>query len=527
MSSIPFRTLLAIIAISFCSNPLLGQTWEVYDLQGNLKSLGIYDRVEVLSETVIIGKSEKGLAMLSRELKPLVDLKGEEVFQYLSPWIIVKGSQGIGAFHEYGIAAFPLEYDEIETYVTYLIGRKGKDFWLYEKGSGKTISLGTWDSCKFTKNGIIIAQKGGNYFLPRSKDPERQYQLIEENEGSYLLAKEATGFGILNFEGDYVMQPILSQLEHTKGDYFYGFDENQYLLIKGDFIRSDVSYNSYHKITKEGGLMLEYIHGKLRRVMEEDGILLDAVGMESVRVVGENLYNVTFRDKSVGLLGKKGWQVQPTIGPSWINPGTEGLFPAGKDGKTGFINSSGKWIIDPQFTEASNFHESISFFRNSSKWGLMGINGNIVSESRWDEIKNFSSGIAIAKESGRLFLLDKTGKPLNQKGFDQVCRLKEGYFLVEIEGKRGLLDNSGKEILPVEFENIQVEKSDFFIVIKDGLTGVLNEKGDVIFPINYQEIVADWTGNQILAKELYKPIIIQGLETPSKGKRKKGLSQMD
>ncbi|WP_332911131.1 hypothetical protein [Algoriphagus boritolerans] len=119
------------------------------------------------------------------------------------------------------------------------------------------------------------------------------------------MAKESTGFGILNFEGDYVMQPILSQLEHTRGNYFYGYDENQYLLIKGDHIRSDVSYNSYHKITKEGDLLLEYIHGKLRRVMEEDGILLDAVGMESVNVVGKNHYIITFRDKSIGLLGKK------------------------------------------------------------------------------------------------------------------------------------------------------------------------------------------------------------------------------
>lgn len=516
------RTLLFVFAFSLLSTCVLSQTWEVYDLEGNLKSLAIYDRIEVLSETVIIGKNEQGLSMLSRDLKPLVDLKGDEVFQYLTPWILVKGPNGIGAFHEYGIQAFPLEYDQIETYYNFLLGRKGKDYWLYEKGNGKTSSLGTWDDCKFTKNGILIAQKDGFYFLPRSKDPERRFNLIEENEGSYLLAKESTGFGILNFEGDYVMQPILSQLEHSKGDYFYGFDENQYLLIKGDFVQSDVSYNSYHKITKEGNLLLEYIHGKLRRVMEEDGILLDAVGMESVRVVGENSYNVTFREGKIGLLGKKGWEVQPTAGIDWINPGSEGLFPAGKDGKTGFVNSLGQWVIEPKFLEASNFKEKISTFRNSSNWGLVGIDGAIISDAKWDEIKSFSAGIAVAKAGGKFFLLEKSGQTLNQEGFDQICRLKEGYFLVEKASKRGLLDNSGKEILAAEFENIQVEKPDFFIVTKDGLTGVINEKGDAIFPINYQEIVADWTGNQILVKELYKPVIIQAVEEPTNGKRKKG-----
>jgi hypothetical protein len=514
--------LLVLLVIYFSSSPLSGQTWEVYDLQGNLKSLAIYDQLEVLSETVLTGKNKNGLAMLSRDLTPLVDLKGAEIHQYLSPWILVKGPNGIGAFHEYGVQAFPLEYDEIQTYYNFLLGRKGKEYWFYEKGNGKTSALGTWDDCRFSKNGVIIGQKEGNYFLPRSKDPERRYQLIQENEGSYLLAKETTGFGILNFEGDYVMQPILSQLEHTKGDYFYGFDEKQYLLIKGDHIRSDVSYNSYHKITKEGSLLLEYIHGKLRRVMEEGGILLDAVGMESVGIVGPDLYNVTFRDSTVGLLGKKGWLVTPTSNVQWINSGTVGFFPAGKDGKTGFVNSSGQWVIEPQFDEVGSFHETIALFNNSNKWGLVGMDGNIISDARWDEIKSFSAGVAVAKENGKFFLLDKTGQALNQIGYDQVCRLNEGYFLVEKEGKKGLLDSSGKEILPLEFQNIQVEKPDFFIVTKNELTGVLDEKGDVIFPIYYQEIVADWAGNQILVKDRYKPVIIEVEEEPTNGKRKKG-----
>ncbi|WP_111670428.1 WG repeat-containing protein [Algoriphagus litoralis] len=515
------RILLFSFALLALAPSLSAQTWEVYDLQGNLKSLAIYDRIKVLSETVIVGKNEQGLAMLSRELNPLVDLKGDEVFQYLAPWILVKGPNGIGAFHEYGLQALPLEYDEINTYFNFLLGRKGSDFWYFDKGNGKTTALGKWDSLKFSKNGILIGQKNGGYFLPLSKDPERRFDLIEENEGSYLLAKESTGFGILNFEGNYVMQPILSQLEHTTGDYFYGFDENQYLLIKGDFIKSDVSYNSYHKITKEGDLLLEFIHGKLRRVMEEDGILLDAVGMESVKVVGKKQYNVAFRDSTIGLLGENGWQVKPTVGIDWINPGAEGLFPAGKNGKSGFVNSEGKWVIEPNYAKVENFNETIASFRNSPKWGLIGTDGKIISEAKWDEIKKFSAGMAVAKAEGKYFLLNKNGQVINEEGLDQICRLKEGYFLVEKGGKRGLWNTSGEVILPLEFDNIQVEKSDFFIVTKDGSTGALNEKAEAIFPINYKEIVADWAGNQILVKELYKPVVIQ-LEEPTTGKRKKG-----
>ncbi|MBN7812172.1 WG repeat-containing protein [Algoriphagus sp. H41] len=521
MISPSVRRLLLAAAFSLSSNLIYSQTWEVYDPQGKLKSRAIYDRIEVLSESVIIGKNEKGLAMLSRDLKPVVDLQGEEVYQYLAPWILVKGPKGIGAFHEYGQQALALEYEEIQTYFNFLLGKKGGEYWLFEKGNGKTTALGKLDDAKLTHHGMLITQKNGNFYLPLSKDPERPYEMLSENKGNYLLAKEATGFGIINIEGDYVMDPVVDQLEHTKGDYFYGFDQNQYLLIKGDEVKSDVAYNSYHRITKEGDLMLEYIHGKLRRVMEEDGILLDAVGMESVELIGDNLFNVRFRENKLGLLGKKGWQVQPTTDIEWIKAGTEGLFPAGKKGLSGFVNSSGSWVVEPRFAETGQFSEQISKYRNTVTWGLMAFDGRIIQEPKWDEIKDFSAGIAIAKTGGEFHLLNKNGEVLNESGFDKVCRLKEGYFLVEKAGKQGLLDQSGSELLPLAFENIQVENPDFMIVKKDGLVGAINIQGEVIIPVNYQEIVADWSGNQVLAKELYQPVVIQ-IEEPQTGKRKKG-----
>ncbi len=521
MISLSIRFALVAFVTLISSDFLFSQTWEVYDLKGNLKSRAIYERIEVLGETVIVGTNENGLAMLSGELKPMVDLQGEEVYQYLTPWILVKGPQGIGAFHEYGQQALPLEYDEIQTYFSMLLGKKGSAYWLYEKGKDKTTALGDLDAAKLTRNGMLITQKDGSYFLPLSKHPERPFQLLLENEGAYLLAKESTGFGIINVEGDYVMDPVVDQLEHSRGDYFYGFDESQYLLIKGDMVQSDVAYNSYHRITKDGELMLEYIHGKLRRVMEEDGILLDAVGMESVQLVGSDLFNVKFRENKLGLLGKRGWQVSPTTGLEWIKPGSEGLFPAGKGGMTGFVNSTGEWAIDPRFAETGNFSQRIAKYRNTLAWGLIGMDGKIISEPRWDEINEFAAGFAIAKSKGQFFLVDPTGQTLNELGYDKICRLKDGFYLVETADKKGLLDSFGKEILPVEFENIHMEKSDILIVKKNGLVGGLNLKGDVIIPINYQEIVADWSGNQILAKELYKPVVIQ-IDEPVTTKRKKG-----
>lgn len=490
-------------------------------MKGILQHRAIYDKIEILGESVTIGKNEKGLYLLSPDLRPMLDLQGEEVYQYLQPWIVVKGPKGLGAFHEYGQLALPLEYEEIKTYTNILLARRGNDYWIFERGKNKISELGSAEEATITHHGMVILKKGGKFYLPLSEQPERPYEFLQENEGNFLLAKESTGYGLINREGMFVLDPVLDQLEHTKGNFFYGFDENQYLLVHGDEIRAQVSYNSYHKITKEGDLMLEYIHGKLRRVIEEDGILLDAVGMESVILIGKELYNVRFRENKLGLLGKKGWLVQPTSDADWIGLGSEGLYPAKKNGKWGFVSESGNWIILPQFEEVGTFSERLAAYRNGNFWGLINSDGRIVNEAKWKEVKNFSGGIAIVKsEDASFYLLNSAGNLANPTGFEKICRLKDGYFLVETMGKKGILENTGNSVLPLEFEQIEVVAKDLFIVYKNGLAGIINSSGNTLFPIQYQQIQLDWSGQKVLAKEMYVPVVIP-VEEPST-KRKKG-----
>jgi hypothetical protein len=512
---------LCLISSFYFSTLSQAQTWEVYNEQLQLQSRLMYDKIELLSETVRIGKKGDEISLLSKDLTPAVVLQGKEVYQYLEPWILVKGENGIGAYHEYGQLVLPLEYEEIQTYYNLLLAKKAGSYWLFERGTGKTTSLGRLDEAKLTRLGMVITRKGNEYFLPLSKNPDKPYELLEESEGDFILAKEVTGFGLINREGDYVMDPVIDRLEPTKGNFYYGFDERQYLLIEGNDIQSNIRYNSFHEITFQNGLMLEYIHGKLRRVMEEDGILLDAVGIEEVKMIGNNLYNVRFRDGKLGLLGKTGWLVQPMDSVDQIDFGTEGLFPAKAKGAVGFVNQLGIWIIPAQFSEASLFKEKLASYRNSTNWGLINSSGEIISTPQWEEIKPFVKGISIAKNSGKFYLINKSGVKINTEGFDNIFRASDDFFLVENAGNTGLLDPTGNVLLPAEFQNIRREKKDFLVVNKDGLTGVINESGEVILPLAYQEILVDWNNGQILTKSLYEPVVVQ-LSEPTGKRNKKG-----
>ncbi|TXE10251.1 WG repeat-containing protein [Algoriphagus aquimarinus] len=516
-----FTLLVSLILTFLTTKATQAQSWEVYDTKIQLQSRLIYDEIDLLSETVRIGKAGNELSLLSSDLRPAVSLVGTEIYQYLEPWIIVKGPNGIGAFHEYGQQVLPLEYDKIDTYFNMLLASKGNEYWLFQRGFNKTTYLGELDEAKITNTGLIIIRKGNEYSMPLSSNPDKTFELLSDNKGEFVLAKEASGFGLINREGDYVMDPIIETLQHTHGNFYYGFNQDQYLLIEGNDIKSNIRYNSFHKITFENDIMLEYIHGKLRRVMEDDGILLDDVGITSVDKIGQDLYNVHFRDARIGLLGKKGWLVKPMLEVDEIKFGNEGLFPAKSKGAFGFVNASGDWVIKPQYAETTLFSEKMAAYRTTQNWGLIRSSGELVSDASWEEIKPFQKGLAIARANGKYFLLNTFGAALNTEGYDNIYRTTDGYFTVEKSGKSGLLDSEANEVIPTEFENLRRERKNFVIVQKDGLTGVINEAGEIILPLAYEKILVDWANEQIFTKNSYIPTVIQ-LNEESGKKNKKG-----
>ncbi|WP_339863946.1 WG repeat-containing protein [uncultured Algoriphagus sp.] len=516
-----FTLLVCLLSTFFISEAAHSQSWEVYNTNIQLQSRLIYDEIELLSETVKIGKKGSELSLLSNDLRPAVSLVGTEVYQYLEPWILVKGPKGIGAFHEYGQQVLPLEYEKIQTYFNMLLASKGNEYWLFERGNNRTTYLGELDEAIITKTGLIITRKGNEYSLPLSSNPDKAFELLKANDGEFVLAKEESGFGLINREGDYVLDPVIDTLEHTHGNFYYGFDESQYLLIEGNDIKSNIRYNSFHKITFENDIMLEYIHGKLRRVMEDDGILLDDVGMTKVEKIGKDLYNVYFRDNKMGLLGKKGWLVQPMLEVEEIKLGNEGLFAAKSNGAYGFVNSTGTWVIKPQYVETTVFSENIAAYKSSLNWGLINSTGELISDPTWEEIKPFQKGFAIAKANSKYFLLNTFGSPVNTNGFDDIYRTNDGYYMIEQAGKTGLLDSEGTVVIPAEFEALRRERKNFIVAQKDGLTGIIDEAGKIILPLAYEEILVDFANGQIFTKSKFVPTVIQTVEETSK-KNKKG-----
>ncbi|MCH7414438.1 WG repeat-containing protein [Belliella sp. R4-6] len=497
-----FKKIFLICSLLF---PIIAnsQSWEIYDHKLNLKSRIAYDQINILGESVRVSTANKQLRLLSKDYKPFLDLKGESVYQYLEPWLIVKGPDGLGAFHEYGEEIFTPDYDDIQIFYTRLLAKKGNDFWVYDRMKRSVEMIGTFENAILAKNGQIIAKSEKGYSLPISSNPYKTFGDLREVNENFIISHETTGYGLINREGKYILDPIIDEMTYLDEDYFYAFDGNQYMLIHAREERADIKYTSYHKITLENTMMLEYIHGKLRRVMKKDGILLDMTGIEQVKLVGKEKYNVYSREKKVGLLGINGWEVTPTLNVEKILPGNENLYPSLKSGKFGFIDKQGSWTIQNSFDEVLPFYEGLAAVRSSEKWGYVNVQGQMIIGNEYDAVGRFYKGLAVVQKNGSSHLIDKNGNILNDKSFDRVSLLPDNYYITESNGVFGLINSMGIEVVEPQFDELRKEDHNIILVRKGDKYGVIDENGNYVLPLYYKNILFDNASKLILAEDNY------------------------
>ncbi|CAN0526822.1 unnamed protein product, partial [Scytosiphon promiscuus] len=69
---------------------------------------------------------------------------------------------------------------------------------------------------------------------------------------------------------------------------------------------------------------------------------------------------------------------------------SNGLAPVESNGFWGYINSQGKWAIQPRFKVAKSFNYGYARIRDvNSKWGFIDTQGNWVVEPKFEDAKDF------------------------------------------------------------------------------------------------------------------------------------------
>lgn len=169
--------------------------------------------------------------------------------------------------------------------------------------------------------------------------------------------------------------------------------------------------------------------------------------------------------------------------------GCKEMFEAMPHKKWGFIDKTGKMVIEPQFDDVlrdqyggcfpyshkmfKNFSEGLCAVRLGNKWGYIDKTGKFVIEAKYDNAGTFSEGVGCVRLGQKCGYVDKTGKfvlPLQFDAYEHSNNARsdnpdwdftaalvekfgfsDGLAVARKDGKEGYIDHSGKFVIAPKF----------------------------------------------------------------------------
>ena len=134
----------------------------------------------------------------------------------------------------------------------------------------------------------------------------------------------------------------------------------------------------------------------------------------------------------------------------------QGLAPAGSGGKWGFIDETGKWVIDPQFENAFSFADGLAQVAVGGRWGYIDRKGKFVVNPQYDFADEFYEGLADFRSGNKSGFIDTKGRVAIEAKFLYAFHFSEGLAQVQTEDGWGFIDRTGKMVVSPQFDSTDV-----------------------------------------------------------------------
>lgn len=187
--------------------------------------------------------------------------------------------------------------------------------------------------------------------------------------------------------------------------------------------------------------------------------------------------------------------IQPTFDNAASFAKEDGLAAVKSNKKWGLIDMTGKWKVQPIF---QNFqgggsrrglpYDGLRGARSDGKWGFIDKTGKWIIQPQYDEVEHFSDGMAAVKVNDKYGFIDKTGKLVIEPLFKYIGgfsgNFKKGVCVVRIggdghwgSGKMGIIDKTGKWIVEPQYPEMFRFEEDLACVASNGKVGFMDKTG--------------------------------------------------
>lgn len=172
-----------------------------------------------------------------------------------------------------------------------------------------------------------------------------------------------------------------------------------------------------------------------------------------------------------------------------FSEGLAGFRQSGEGGGYGFIDTTGKIAIEPDFEAVGPFSEGLAKVKVNGKWGFINKTGKLVIPAKYLKVDDFSEGLALVNQFvDRSDFIDPTGAVAFTHTFSSVGKFRQGLARIKENDRYGFIDKKGKIVVPCDFSRVGHFFEGFaFVRLKSGLYGFIDLQGKMAIPATFRE----------------------------------------
>lgn len=149
------------------------------------------------------------------------------------------------------------------------------------------------------------------------------------------------------------------------------------------------------------------------------------------------------------------------------------LLPFKQNYKWGYIDNTGKTIIEPNFDDASMFDKNIAIVRNQEKFGVINTDGKIIVPIEEKEIKILSHQFVAYRKDTAWGMVDLEGKVQINAKYKSIEQIDNQLYTFKSRSLLGVYSAVNNRIIDVKYKTITKTKLGI-LVQHDNLFGILD-----------------------------------------------------
>jgi len=164
------------------------------------------------------------------------------------------------------------------------------------------------------------------------------------------------------------------------------------------------------------------------------------------------------------------------------------------DGRSGYIDTSGKWVIPPIYEGAGLFKEGLASVKVGEKWGFINRSGKVVIKQQFEMTHGFYEGLANvtvknSKGRDRDGFIDGKGRMVIPAKYTSAGSFSEGLAVVKVGGRRyqkdkgrfGYINRKGQVVIKPTFMSASGFSEGLAPVTLNGRTwGFIDRSGKMV-----------------------------------------------